>query len=92
MELKATDRHLSWILLVLSKSNVLEKTIKITKDGVILHCTTCLKKSILWKVFMKKITQILNFEIRTFYRYIDLYRAYFLYTLTFQKYYYRTLN
>ena len=39
---------------------------------------------------MEKVNQILNFEIRTFYRYIDLYRTYFLDTLTFQDFFYTT--
>ena len=37
-----------------------------------------------------KINQTLNFEIWTFYRYIDLYRAYFLDTLTVQDFCYTT--
>ena len=41
---------------------------------------------------MKKLNQILNFEIWTFYRYINLYRIYFLDTLTFQDFYYTTEN
>ena len=75
MDIKYTDRHLTWVLLVFNKSIVIEKYLKQNKRWCCF--ITCLKESILWKAFMKKLNQILNFEIRTFYRYIDLYRTYF---------------
>ena len=74
MDIKSTDRHLTWILLVFNKSIVLEKNLKQNKR--LCNCITCLKEYILWKGFMKKLNQILHFEIRTFYRFIDLYRTY----------------
>ena len=76
MDIKSTDRHLTCVLLLFNKSIVLEKSLKKSKRCG--NFITCLKESILWKVFMEKLNQISNFEIRTLYPYIDLYRKYFL--------------
>ena len=89
MDSTSTDRHLTWILLVFSKPIMLEKTLKKNKRWC-KNIITCLKEFILCKELVKKLNQNLNFEIRTFYRYIDLYRAYFRDTLTFKECYYTT--
>ena len=88
MDIKSMDRQLTWGFLVFNKSTVFEKKLKQNKRWC--NFITCLKESILWKGFLKKLNQILNFEIWTFYHYIDLYRTYFLDSLTFQDFYYTT--
>ena len=86
MDLKSTDSHLTWIVLVFNKSSVLEKKLngQTDEDFSIPVGKNRLKE---W-VHEKILNQILNFEIRTFYRYIELYRIHFLDTLTFPESYY----